>query len=195
MLRKLGRLPVILAVVGAFLNSGDLLAEFQPEGRAFVGYVAAASVGIALYLCVEALLHHPHWSLLAGVAFFGLAEVSGQVLHAALVRSDVTVMTPALHWLMGYISPSLVVVAGVVMALILRYGFPPEGDDADAPLTRGDLARLEANLQSPVPLADILQAARNVPQPGEYVVDTRQRLLRKNGAAASAPKATPAPPS
>lgn len=188
MLRKAARIPVVLAVVGAFLNSGDLLAEFQPVNRGWVGYVAAASVGVGLYLCVEALLHKPHWSVISGVIFFGLAEVSGQVLHAALVRSDVVVMTDTLRWLMGYISPSLVVVSGIVMAFVVQYGFPRDNASIDdQPLTRADLVQLEHALRTvsanhqPVPLPDILTAAQTVDDPAAYVVDVNQRVLRKNG--------------
>lgn len=188
MLRKAARIPVILAVIGAFLNSGDLLAEFQPDGRAWVGYVAAASVGIGLYLCVEALLEKPHWSVIAGVVFFGLAEISGQVLHAALVRSDVAVMTDTMRWLMGYVSPSLVVVSGIVMAFVVQYGFPRGDDQSDGqPVTRGDLARLEHTLHAAakpapaVPLTDVLKAAESIANPAGYVVDVGERRLRKNG--------------
>jgi hypothetical protein len=174
---------VILAVVGAFLNSGDLLAEFQPDGRAWVGYIAAASVGVGLYLCVEALLRRPHWSVAAGVIFFGLAEVSGQVLHAALVRSDVAVMTELMRWIMGYVSPSLVVVSGIVMAFVVQYGFPRDATQVDdLPITRADLARLEQALQQPVPvvpLADVLNAAQAVDDPDAYVIDANNRLLRR----------------
>lgn len=192
MLRKAARIPVILAVIGAFLNSGDLLAEFQPAGRAWVGYVAAASVGIGLYLCVEALLKEPHWSVIAGVIFFGLAEISGQVLHAAFVRSDVAVMTETMRWLMGYVSPSLVVISGIVMAFVVRYGFPNEDAPVDdLPVTRSDFARLEQSLHQDkksapsVPLADVLKAADGITDPSGYVLDVNERLLRKNGSAAA----------
>lgn len=189
MLRKTARIPVILAVVGAFLNSGDLLAEFQPAGRGWVGYIAAASVGIGLYLCVEALLRRPHWSLVAGIAFFGLAEASGQILHAALVRSDVAVMTDSLRWIMGYVSPSIVVISGVVMGFVARYGFPYDGNQSvNEPVTRGDLVALEKALRfptsDPVPLVDVLKAAGAVDDPTAYVIDIDARKLRKNGAKA-----------
>lgn len=196
MLRRLGRIPVILAVLGGFLNSGDLLAEFQSVGRSWVGYLAAASIGIGLYLCVEALLKRPHWALIAGVVFFGLAEVSGQLLHAALVRSDVAIMTDFLRWLMGYVSPALVVVAGIVMAFVVQYGFPKDGVQADdLPVTRGDLSRLEQAMQRvasgtepAVSLSDVLKAAQDVKDPTGYVVDVNSRLLRPNGSNAGSVK-------
>jgi hypothetical protein len=177
-------------LAGAFLNSGDLLAEFQPQGRAWVGYLAAASVGLALFICVEALLKEPHWTLVIGVIGFALAEVSGQILHAALVRDDVTVMTQFMRWVMGYVSPSLVVVSGVAMAFLVHFGFPREcAETEERPVTRGDLSRLERAMEQvaqsaapAVPLSDVLEAAKSLDHPESYLVDVNNRLLRRNGA-------------
>ena len=150
MLRKLGRIPVALAVIGAYLNTAQLLAEFQPDGYQWIGWLGAASIGVGLFLSIEALLVKYHPVLLVGILFFGAADLSGQVLHAALVRSDVVVMTDSLRWLMGYVSPGLVVFSGIVMAFVVHYGFPQDGLPADSlPVTRADLAQLERALTTP----------------------------------------------
>ena len=122
-LKVLARIPVVLAVVGAYLNSATVLAEFQPEGRAWVGYIAALSLSVSLYLSVEAFLFRPNWIAASGIFGFGLAEVAGQILHAALLRGDVVVMTPLLRWVMGYLSPSFVVLVGLSLPFIAHWGF------------------------------------------------------------------------
>lgn len=149
MLRKLGRIPVALAVVGAYLNTAQLLAEFQPDGFAWVGWLGAASIGVGLFLSVEALLHRYHPVLLMGILFFGTSELAGQILHAALVRSDVVVMTEAMRWLLGYAAPGFVVLSGIVMAFVVHFGFPQDGDeDPASPVTREDLLRLERSVST-----------------------------------------------
>lgn len=146
-LKKLARIPVLLAILGAYLNSAELLAEFQPAGRQWVGWVGALSVSVALFLCVEAFLHRPTWVTGVAVVGFGLTESVGQILHAALIRGDVVFMTPMLQWVMGYISPSLVVVVGVVMAFVSHYGFMPAGSaqretSPEVALLHSDIASL-----------------------------------------------------
>lgn len=150
-LKALARLPVILAVVGAYFNTAALLAEFQTDGMKWVAYIAAASIGIGLFLCVEAMIKGGGWPVFAGLAFFGMAEIAGQILHAALVRADVVVMTDTLRWIMGYVSPSTVVIAGVVMALVAQYGFPDQVDPQDRPLRLSDLAQLRPVQQIALP--------------------------------------------
>ncbi len=122
-LKVLARVPVLLAVAGAYLNSATVLAQFQPSGRAWVGYLAALSLSVSLYLSVEAFLLRPNWIAASGIFVFGLAEVAGQILHAALLRGDVVVMTPLLRWVMSYLSPSFVVLVGLSMPFIANWGF------------------------------------------------------------------------
>lgn len=145
-LQKLARIPVILAILGAYLNSAELLAEFQPDGRQWVGWVGALSVSVALFLCVEAFLHRPTWVTGVAVVGFGLTESLGQILHAALTRGDVVFMTPMLEWVMGYVSPSLVVVVGVVMAFVSHYGFMPAGGAQRE--TSPEVALLHSDIES-----------------------------------------------
>lgn len=147
MLKKAARIPVFLAVIGAFFNTADLLAEFQPPGRAWVGYIAAASIGLALLLCVEAMMRRATWPVIGGVVLFAVAEITGQILHAALVRADVVVMTDTLRWIMGYVSPSMVVVAGLVMAFVAHYGFVDESKPRA--LTVADLDTLRREVALP----------------------------------------------
>lgn len=122
-IKKISRIPVLLAIVAAGLNSAELLAVYQPEGRAYVGWLAALAVSVALFVCVEGFLAHPSWVNGAAIAAFGLTEVSTQILHAAMVRADVVVMTPLLEYVMGYISPSVVVFVGLTLPVIVHYGF------------------------------------------------------------------------
>lgn len=151
-LKRLARVPVILALAGAYLNSAELLQEFQPTGRGWVGWLGALSVSVALFLCVEAFLLRPSWVTGLAVVGFGLAEISGQILHAALIRNDVVFMTDALRWLMAYLSPSVVVIVGVVMGFIVNYGFRPP-DEFKSPAS-SDVAALSADLSS---LADAIR--------------------------------------
>lgn len=149
-LKVLARIPVILAVVGAYLNSATVLAEFQPHGRAWVGYIAALSLSVSLYLSVEAFLFRPNWIAASGILGFGLAEVAGQILHAALLRSDVVVMTPLLRWVMGYLSPSFVVLVGLSLPFIAHWGF---GDPSSADVSP-DVLALRSEIAA---LADIVR--------------------------------------
>jgi hypothetical protein len=55
----------------------------------------------------------------------------------------VVVMTEFMRWVMGYISPSLVVVAGAVMAFLVHFGFPRDDAVGEEPVTYADLERLE----------------------------------------------------
>lgn len=171
-LKKLARIPVLLAILGAYLNSAELLAEFQPAGRQWVGWVGALSVSVALFLCVEAFLHRPTWVTGVAVVGFGLTESVAQVLHAALIRGDVVFMTPMLQWVMGYISPSLVVVVGVVMAFVSHYGFMPAG--AAQPESSPELALLHADITS---LTDAIRQ-------GSPVRPSRRRVRRADSAPA-----------
>ncbi len=183
-LRKLARIPVVLAIVGAYLNSAELLAEFQPPGRAWVGWIGALSVSVALFLCVEAFLHRPTWVTGVAVVGFGLAEVSGQVLHGALVRGDVVLITPMLRWIMGYVSPSLVVVVGVVMAFVAHYGFKAADDGvsslpSELAALHTDLASLtEAIRENSVP---VTAARRGSRAKAQAVPDAVQLALPVNG--------------
>ncbi len=147
-LKILARIPVVLAVVGAYLNSATVLAEFQPDGRAWVGYVAALSLSVSLYLSVEAFLFRPNWIAASGIFCFGLAEVAGQILHAALVRGDVVVMTPLLQWVMGYLSPSFVVLVGLSLPFIAHWGFGGDQVEVLSP----DIVALRSDVASLVDL-------------------------------------------
>jgi hypothetical protein len=68
-------------------------------------------------------MFQPNWIAASGIFGFGLAEVAGQILHAALLRGDMVVMTPLLRWVMGYLSPSFVVLVGLSLPFIAHWGF------------------------------------------------------------------------
>lgn len=176
-----------LATVAGALNTAQLLAEFQPGNLKVIGWFSAAVIAAALFICVEAFIKYRHWLAGVGVAVFGGTEVLGQIGHAAYVNQDAVVLTPGLEWALGYISPSVVVIAAVLMAFVIRYAMPHEDDQVDplAPL----YGRIEAMQQQltelpspaePFDLERVINAAAQVDDPSLYVVDpTTQRIKQK----------------
>jgi hypothetical protein len=167
-LKLASRIPVGLAIIGAYLNSAEVLAQFQPAGRAWVGWIAALSVSVALFICVEAFLAHPRWVTAGGVLAFGLAEVLGQILHAALIRSDVVILSDTLRWLMGYLAPSLVVLVGLSMPFLVQFGFGSDsaGVSPDIASLRSDVASL-ADVVRQQALVTSAQASQRGRKPAE----------------------------
>ena len=124
-MKSVYRIPVILAVIGAYLNTADLLATFQPTGRAWVGWVGAASLAIGLLVTSEELAKHGASGgivLVCAVLVFGTAELTGQVLHSAMVSGDYYVLNDTWRWILSYVSPSVPVLVGVAMPFIVKYG-------------------------------------------------------------------------
>lgn len=126
-IRKFSRVPVVLAIAGAYLNSAQVLAFFQPEGRAWVGWLGALAVSIALFITVEAFLVRPSWITGAAIVGYGLTEILAQLIHAAQARADLIVMTPLLEYALSYIAPSVLVIVGLTLPVVIFYGLGAAG--------------------------------------------------------------------
>lgn len=182
---------VALATLAGALNTAQLLADFQPGNLKIIGWFSAFVIAASLFISVEAFIKYKHPLAGVGVLIFGGTEILGQIGHAAYVNQDAVVLTPALEWALGYISPSVVVVCAVLMAFIIRYALPHEDEQTDPVVLILDrLQQVEQQVTTlpqalPQPaqsfdLERIINAASQVDDPALYEVDpTTQRLKKK----------------